>query len=450
MTRFLEKSLSREEFLEWMARDSAEQLNLPTAESFRDPNRYDVTLVWESVEEGSRNHPLIVVPANAMEDFFAFTSTYITTHRPYSAFYRVVPRELLNEIKNRHALSEAADRFAKVAAGAALSEHYLRSRERAGSVPSSVLVSLRSTLSVILGKGIASGYSSVVVNWIADQWDSVHPSARFAGRPSRDIVVSIWMLLLGAARGEMHRSDSSYVQITQFLSTALRNEAVSVEMLASLGAKLPILVDPVRALRAPREERILLFNKFVSGIDRSGSDELLSSFVAGLLLAIAGNGSFDMLRSARDLAERAPSAIIWFGVCAALFQESNVLTVGSSVGRRLVRDFLAPRAISEGPRADLSLFEYKMLLRDATNLEQLNTESVDAYCLEVLPDVVTYISRDVKGPNVRSRDELQNVALGLQEIRHIIDRVQHRLGLSAEPSQQELFRPDRRPRNKPR
>lgn len=450
MTRFLHKSLSREEFLEWMARDSSEQLDLPKTETLREPTSYDVTLFWEDAEAEFRSHPLIAVPTSAMGDFFAFTSTYITTHRPYSAFYRVVPRELIEEIELRHALLPRADRFARVVAGAALSEHYLRSRERASG--GSVLTSLRSTLSATLGKGIVAGYSSTVITWFADQWESVRRSSRYSGEQvqARDAVLAIWTLLHAVARGEIRGIDSSSLLFVEFLSAALEDRGVNIEVLRLLQSRLPNSIDPVRALRAPREERIQMFNQFVAGMGRNGPDELTSSFIAGLLLAIAGNGSFDMLRSARDLAERAPAAIIWFGVCAALFEESNVLTVGNSVGRRMVRDFLARRSVSEGPRADMSLFEYRALLRDASTLDQLSTDSADAYCLELLPDVVTYVSRDAKGRDVRSRDELQNVFQGLQEIRHVIDRVQHRLGLPGEPAQQDLFRPDRRPRGKPR
>jgi hypothetical protein len=87
-------------------------------------------------------------------------------------------------------------------------------------------------------------------------------------------------------------------------------------------------------------------------MDMSSPDPLAGEFLAGLLLAVSGNGSFELLRSGKELLNRSPVSIIWFGVCAALFEESNVLTTANCVGRRLVRDLQRPPGLFDPPESD--------------------------------------------------------------------------------------------------
>ena len=457
MTRLFKSTLSRSDFIDWMGGSNSNQLSFLDIPQVRRPSRDDVTLLWENMEDGQQAPPVVAIPEDAMGDFFAFTGTYIATYRPYSAFYRVVPRELVDEIQDRkEPLPDIASRFAKLVAGGAMAEHYLRSRERSSSSLGSLLNAIRSTLSTSLGSALLTGYSPTVMAWVADRWNSVHrASSPSSGEQTlSDDVVAIWTLLFSVVRAEVepinYRGHSSQDAIFGFILTALRSDGVTPELLRSLGSDFRIPVDPAKVLLSSREERIRSFNEFVSAMGPTPSDKPEKPFLAGLLLAIAGNGSFDMLRSARHLAESLPAAIIWFGICAALFNESNVLTTGNCVGRRFTRDIRMPRSLFGAPQGDMNLFEYRALTRDPAALDQVNSDSGDVFCLELLPDVVTYIPRRMKARDARSLDELLALQESLKEIQYAVDRAQRRIGAAIEPSQQELFRSDRRPRSKPR
>ncbi|WP_139114795.1 hypothetical protein [Rhizorhabdus dicambivorans] len=391
-----------------------------------------------------------------MDEFFAFTSTYIATYKPYSAFYHVIPLELTDAIDGRSPLERTkVTTFARLVAGAARAEAYAASRSRPDFAFNSSLTAANATLSAALGAASVAGYPSALLPWITAQWASLRSRLdRYAGAPDPAIeIASILQLLARTVRNESSElglSDNrSAAAISGFIQAAL-TRGVNSELLRKLDYELPNHIDLVAMLAASREERIQLFNRFVSSVSAGAPDRFESTFIAGLLLAIAGNGSFEMLRSARDLSDRIPTAIIWFGICAALFEESNVLTGANCLGRRIARDLDRPYDPFNLPKADLGLFEYRAMSRDAGSLEQINVGSVDAFCIEILPDIVTYVPREFANADTRSIEEYQMIAESFREIRHVIDRTARRLERSAEPRQRELYGDDSKSRRRSR
>ena len=454
MTQFTTATLSRDEFLDWLGGGGGRQVDKSSGEPSEGAEQV-VTLVWDGPRDETRKQPLIAMPVQGMNDFFAFTSTYVATYRPYSAFYHVIPLELVEQIEQRRELDNSMlPRFAKLVAGGALAEQYLRSRSRSASFGAS-LTAANATLCASLGAAIVAGYPPAVLAWITDQWSSAHlRGENYSVDQAATIEIApIWRLMFSTVHGEVdganYHGNMSAMAVSGFILAALGG-GVTAELLGSLGPDLPTNEDPVKVLLAPREERIRSFNRFVASMGETASDGLEQPFMAGLLLAIAGNGSFDMLRSAKELAERSPAAIVWFGICAALFEDSNVLTVGNCRGRRIVRDLRAPGDMFDAPNSDLGAFEYRVLSRDPAALDQANSTSADAFCLELLPGVVTYVPRQVRDHEVQERDDYQVLAEGLAEMRYVLDRTQRRLSRSPEPKQREMYRSDTKPRGRTR
>src|SRR5882757_2287918 len=95
MTKFSSAELTRDEFLGWMSGDRGTQLDQFPASSRTSREEGGVTLLWDKSEAGNQGQPLIAVPGDELRDFFAFVATYVTTFRPYSAFFRIVPIEMI-------------------------------------------------------------------------------------------------------------------------------------------------------------------------------------------------------------------------------------------------------------------------------------------------------------------------------------------------------------------
>jgi hypothetical protein len=456
MKKFLLARLSRDEFVAWMGGDhrmAAEHRPAPTKPPYEDGA---VTLLWDESEAGNAGQPLIAVPSDGMRDFFAFVGTYIATYRPYSTFFRVVPIEIIPALEERRVLvGDVLRRVASVVAGSALSEVHLRTGGRGVSTRAQ-MPTIMATLSASLGQAVIAGYPSGVLDWLAKQWHAIHrrTNGSVPEQAETDQIVLIWKLISDATREGISDAPSplgrSHRIIARFLADAIRSRGVDKALLLSLASSMSVNVDPAKILASSREERIRAFNDFVVSLDPSSHDPLPGQFLAGLLLAISGNGALDLLRSSKELANRSPISIVWFGVCAALFEESNVLTTANCVGRRLVRDLQRPQGLFDPPRADLNSYEYILLRRETGALDQVNSQSADSLEIELMANVTTSTAKYDENRDARFAEDVEVLAESLQEIRSVVERAQRRLRYASPPRQGELIRSDQKPRSRPR
>lgn len=453
MSEFTFTLLSRDEFLDWLGGARSPSPAQPDDAGGRGGQERQVTLLCKGGSESPPARPIIAVPMGEMAEFFAFTATYVATYKPFSAFHRVIPLEMTNGLANRRLLDAAKiEPFAKLIAGGVLAEHFLRRRSRGEGAFGSSLIAAKATLSATLGSAVIAGYEPTVLAWISDQWSLLNrtEAASFEPHTTTDIL-AIWSLLFSAIRNETNPSDFQGNPSAKAVSTFLRSAiqvGVTADILRGVRRGVRGDVDPEQMLVASREDRIRSFNRFVATMGDRASDGLEEPFMAGLLLAIVGNGSFDMLRSARELAERSPTAIIWFGICAALFQESNVLTTANCLGRRISRDLRGASDPFDRPRADLGSLEYQAMMREADTLDQLVSENSNALCIEILPDAVTYITRGSIDRDGRSAEEYHLMAESFREIRFVVDRVARRIDRTGDYRQRELYGDDTKPRRR--
>jgi hypothetical protein len=451
-------TLSREDFLTWMtgnheiAPDQHQTTSKPSHEEGT------ITLLWDKSKLSDGRQPLIVVPADKLRDFFAFVGTYITTYRPFSAFFRVVSSEVIPVLEQLEQPDrDVVERIARVVAGSAISEVYVSSGARLPG-DKAHLSTLTATLSASLGQAIIAGYPSTSFDWIAKQWQGVHHRLDDIGseRVGAEQITLIWRLLFDALRNRRSEavvplSGGSMQTISRFLADSIYGAGVDKGPLLPLALSMSPGVDPSKLMTSSREERIKAFSEFVTRLDNWSHDPLAGQFIAGLLLAITGNGSFDLLRSSRELLSRAPVSIIWFGVCASLFGESNVLTTANCAGRRLLRDLKRPADLFDPPTSDLNSYEYRMLRRDPGGLEQVNSRSADSFEVELLASVTTRIPKYDTSRVARLTEDVEVLAGGLQEIRSVVERTQRRLRyITTPPRQSDMFASNAKPRGRPR
>ncbi|GAA0325523.1 hypothetical protein GCM10009087_39810 [Sphingomonas oligophenolica] len=428
--------LNREDFVSWLAKALSGVPVKANAGRSGGEKPGDVTLAW--ARDKADAWPVLSVRQSQIHDFYAFVSTY-TKVRPFTAFFRVLPFELISVLQPRDSLIDGIA-GAKCVAGAAMAEAWVAS-DREADRPKNVLPLLLSSLSASLGKTVLAGYDEAAFDWVLKEWAELRRQPGDTLR-TQDIegASKPWRILLTASANPRHTRTDDNGLIADFLATALARGSIQPDMLRSLDP-LAGQVDLMGLLAASREERINRFNEMVADLKRRSDRGLRSEFVAGLMLAIAGNGSFELLRSAREFDGWLDGAVTWFGICAALFEESNVLTYGNSAGRRLVRDFARVDNPFTPPRADINSSE----LRFMTNGEafQLATHAPNCLDVELLPNVLSRVSEAAPEDFTR-RDETELLLRNLDEAGYLIDRArQLASGYVRGERQRSLFKPTR-------
>jgi hypothetical protein len=246
-----------------------------------------ITLLWDKSKVSDGLQPLIVVPADDLRDFFAFVGTYITTYRPYTAFFRVVSTEVIPILEQlQRPDRDVMERIARVVAGSAMSEVYASSGGRSPG-DTAHLSTLTATLSASLGQAAIAGYPSTSFDWIAKQWQGVHRRVDNTGseKVGAEQITLIWKLISDALRNGrseamMPLSGGSVQTISRFLANSIYNQSVDQGLLLPLALSMSIGVDPSKLMTSSREERIRAFSEFVTRLDSGSHDPLAGQFIA--------------------------------------------------------------------------------------------------------------------------------------------------------------------------
>lgn len=431
--------LNREDFVGWLGKALSGAATLPRTSSVGSEKPTDVTLAMPRHESGA--WPVICIAQSQMHDLFAFLSTYAKV-RPFSAFFRVLPLELISVLEGRSAAGDNDLALAKCVAGAAMAEAWIASA-RDSDRPKNVFPVLLASLSSALGQAALARYDQAAIDWVLTEWTELRkqPGDPFRAQDLEGTNVA-WRIVSSAVGNPAGDVGADASAIVRFLSSALAAGAIRSDLLGQL-ASLSAGVDFVALLAAPREERINRFNEVVADLKRRSDRGLRAQFVGGLMLAIAGNGAFDQLRSAREFEGWLDGATTWFGICAALFDDSNVLSYGNSAGRRMVRDLLTRDDPFRPPHADMNSSEYKFLT--FTDALQSSTHVPNAIDIELLPNVMSRISAaSYQDGNVR-RDDVEMILRTLDEAGYLIDRARHvAIGFGDGERQGSLYKPSRR------
>lgn len=416
MTSIERVCLNREDFVSWLGKALSGAATMPRASNSGTNKPTDVTLI--APQGDAKASPVICVPNERMHDLFAFVATY-TKVRPFSAFFRVIPLELVSVLERGDTVNENELRVAKCVAGAAMAEAWIASA-RGSDHPKNVFPLLLASLSSALGQALLAGYDQDASDWIVSEWIELRkrPSDPFRTQDIDGTRVA-WKMMSSAVNSSRVSVGTDNNLIVRFLSEAVAAGTVQPAILRVL-EPLSGDTDFGTLITASREERINRFNEVVSDFKRRGDRGLRSEFLAGLMLAIAGNGSFELLRSAREFDGWLDGATTWFGICAALFDEGNLLTYGSSAGRRMVRDIIVHKHPFEPPHADINSGEYRFLsFGEALQLTMHAPNSLD---VELLPGVISRVSAATPQDSDRRRGEAEMLLRSLDEAGYLIDR----------------------------
>jgi hypothetical protein len=358
-----------------------------------------------------------------------------------------MPLELIEILEHTGRERRNEMQVARMVAGASIAEVWMAAARQAER-PSYVLPLLQSSLSLALGQTVLAGYGDEAFDWVLQEWMATAGLVDVANS-SRNVASNsaawrhVYIATASLPRSSLHGSP-----IAAFIADAIEAQSIRPDMLRSLSAIAGPDLDLAKLLVAPREERINRFNATLADLKRRGETGLQSEFLAGLMLAMAGNGSFEMIRSAREFDGWLNGAATWFGICAALFEESNVLAYANSAGRRIVRDLLRRDDPFDLPRADIASTEFRFIESGRTDIGQLGVHGPSSIEVEILPNVVTRLLASPSGQSGRNAEEREILLRTLDEMSHLANRARRVLVDRAEGERQgDLYKP-RRPGRK--
>jgi len=433
--------LDREDFVRWLGPALSGDMLRPAKASSGAEKSSDVLLVFAGDTPDAV--PIICVPQAQMQDLYAFVSTY-TKVRPFSAFFRILPLERISVVERPRGICASGAILAKCVAGAAMAEAWVASA-RESERSKNVLPVLLASLSASLGQATFAQYDEATFEWVLNEWIELRKRQDDLFRTQKvEGASAAWRIMLSAALSSGGEPSRDSAEIAEFLSLAIERGSIRSDMLGGLAA-LTRGVDLVALMAASREERINRFNEVMQDFRRRSDRGVHSEFVGGLMLAIAGNGSFELLRSARGFDGWLDGAVTWFGICAALFDESNVLTYGNAAGRRMVRDILRRDAPFASPTADINSSEYRFFAPgEAFELAAHASNSLD---VELLPNVISRVTLAAPKYEDRRHDEVEMLVRSLDEAGYLIDRARHlALGYADGDRQGTLYKPSRKGR----
>lgn len=336
---------------------------------------------------------VIVVRSEEIRNFIAWATTVISGYRPFTAFFKVLgskQAELALESKEP-SLGELENSFAGLIIGEALT---LSANQRALSALS--LLPCQSTYSYCFARAFALGYVQS-----GSGADPVAAPMALARRLTRQPARKLDDELLAYALRLVAELATDVPPIKQLnLPTFIWESCREIQVHGEVKRSWQLLEDGVgfpshilREMKGPREQRVRTFERVLKEPNRL--DSLTASFLVGLLTDQIAPGTFEHVDLLLPYLSQYPMALIWYGLCAGLHPDSEVQQVGNCLGRRLIRDLLAPEPLVSRPKYDISVRELEVYLDREAAIE-FRVASQNHMAVELLPGVPAYMKWPVK------------------------------------------------------
>lgn len=450
--------LDKEEFLEWLggrANITPKKLSIPL---LKKALRHDVALIWEGWPAPDSARPLVAVSRSAMADFYAFVGTYVSTYRPFSAFFRVVPYESLPSLLSVARSNVNDCRLPESFIGVAIAEAYVQTQGKIQSTHELSIPAVLATLSATMVSAIWEGYGPDSLTAIAERWwvaRSINTEDHLTLHPGK--VAEAWMIVADAfCKNEVGRLQTSTTQrkLISALRSASEADTTVDSWLQPLVKGVPSLSDIPSRIQRAREERVRVYREALDALVGFQEDALFKEFLAGSLLSMVGNGSFDFLPMLGKTTSEMPAAALWFAILSSFQKNNDALSTGNCLGRRAARDLFRGVSLFDVPSEDISLEEFEIYRRDTLARQGFRSGQNQTISVGLFGTIAGRfrLERTSKPDATIADDERikRRDAESLKEVLFLLDRVRSVVRRVSDDRQRDLFdNGSRRPLRKP-
>lgn len=405
------------------------------------PKKTDVRLLWEVDPKRAWDLPTtIVTPGIEVNDFLAWASSYLQGFFPFSAFFRVYDWQTFMdslEIDERPIRSRIADASAALVVAEGLAQS---GPDRiAEALPTRSLVG---TYSAAAARAIANRALRNDLGPLTKRWDSLmgltdQPRRRLAAAALQEV----WAVLQGVnsslaqVPSEVRRDPNLLQIVAACVEIATTGDIIDDSLWRVLTADNEFLRDAREGMKRNREHRVVAIREFIL------HDHILDAFpqtrrdfLLGYLTSMISPGSLSHLDFLTPFVEAYPRAPLWYAMCAGLRPENEIAKSFRCLGRRLVRDMLAPESPFSVPRHDISFEELAMLLSADNPDTSFRRASPNFLLVELLPCVTVCLSWPRRSPaqdqqeffqsraGAPTSDDLAELRMALSKLVEIVDK----------------------------
>jgi hypothetical protein len=267
----------------------------------------------------------IIVRDEDLQDFFAWTSTFIDTLSPLTGFIAV---SSASEATRSRIAPKIGVQARNGLAGAVIMDGLLQSKART-RVPDAVLPASLRTLSAVFYQAIVSGSATAEIADAAGLWTLTRETLGSSEMPfSISDVLAFW-----ASVATVFLNPQDVDDLGRVVQLYLTDEG-DYSPWRNGPWEAYFNIDFRRIARAPREDRLRYVDRLLSSVPQSVDANVRAAF-AGYMLAVIADGDFNFWPTSTTFTSL-PTTPLWFGLFAGGNRESNLLTANQSVGRRLL------------------------------------------------------------------------------------------------------------------
>jgi hypothetical protein len=354
------------------------------------PTDTGVTLIWQEDQADTLGTPsIIVVPDGEIRDFLGWAWTYLIGFRPLTAYFRVLEFSTFRKMESLRS-NPFLGSLQGALAGGALGEA-AASEDQAIQLENVPVRAYANTFLFLATRAIAYGATDLLDDLFV-KWTSTHrllkQSSSFASRDALLISQIIASLFTKRRRfAGLNIDVQSAVELTDALDELQTEQRISKPTLSRILSHSGDILRSIDQFRDTREQRVIGFESLLANNALSREEPTIAAFMYGYLASLIGPGALSHAALLKPVLQQYPQALSWYGVCAGLYKNSEVLSFAKGLCRRLVRDATSVEPLLANPRADISFDELEMLLSGAKPLEDFRRASNTFVVVELLPTI---------------------------------------------------------------
>lgn len=359
------------------------------------PEPHYILACWSDDPGRDDSLPMLGVVADQdLNDFLAWSVTFLPGFRPLTSFVRILPWSVFKTFQDSPQGRESG--LDCVVIGAILGETMTNATGR-GFIDSLTVTAYESTYSYAMSRALLMGLNRRVLQYVSDGWNDVR---EFTEQPTRkmppDALDSIWSVIirLGREKGP-HDANATTGDRIDLLEEACREihsgagvSSFSWNRLSGNRVSNSVIAD---SMKSTKEHRVETFENAVSTLSKNVPDELFASFLVGYLASLVSDGSLEHGHLVYPLQDRLPTAMLWYGICAGLSPKNRILTDHNHLGLRILRLLKRSDGLLSPPTCDVSLSELGIMLRGNSPAKGFRQSHASFLRVELVPTVTTVL-----------------------------------------------------------
>lgn len=369
-------------------------------------------LLWEEDKTGLPS--AIIVNDNELKDLIAWTSTFIGTIKPFTAFIRVMPYSVAADYSVVQA-SPNFDGYESVCAAMIIAEALSNAPEKVHPNTLTPLV-CGSTYSYALARAFALNITFDSFNTIIEKISSVRDLSGQAPRKvSPYSILAIWYVLysircdsnntifanhyMNSFLDALKKTDSSNNKDIKYYLQYICDACYQFKTFGDIDDNTffkftkAVQLDQQRNLWEKTKEINVINFKNVMTILLSEVERptFATAFLCGYFANKVAPGTFSHVDLVWSYIEKLPTALLWYAIFAGLSKKNDVLQSSDCLPLRVIRDLFAPSGLLNIPSCDISVDELEVLMTGTNKSINFKHGYSGHLQVEVAPNVITKV-----------------------------------------------------------